>query len=152
MVDKFIIQLEAQLADRAVTIELSDDARKWLIEHGYDQSMGARPMARIIQQVIKTPLADELLFGRLKNGGTVRVIVREEEGEKKIGFVFPEGPVLPRPDKEVVESTKKRVRPEPEVRRARAKGLGKAAPSGDKDEPPKGKGGGRTVPKVPLKN
>ena len=152
VVDKFIIQLEAQLADRAVTIELSDDARKWLIEHGYDQSMGARPMARIIQQVIKTPLADELLFGRLKNGGTVRVIVREVEGEKKIGFVFPEGPVLPRPDKEVVESTKKRVRAEPEVRAKAKRSKSSDDDRGPEDEGPKGKGGGRTVPKVPLKS
>jgi ATP-dependent Clp protease ATP-binding subunit ClpA len=152
VVDKFIIQLEAQLADRAVTIELSEEARKWLIEHGYDQAMGARPMARIIQQVIKTPLADELLFGRLKNGGTVRVIVRDDEGQKTIGFVFPEGPVLPRPDKEVVESTKKRVRAEPEVR-AKAKRSPKASDDDrPEDDDPKGKGGGRTVPKVPLKS
>ena len=157
VVDKFIMQLEAQLADRAVAIELTDEARKWLIEHGYDQSMGARPMARIIQQSIKTPLADEVLFGRLKNGGTVRVIVIEAEGEKKLGFVFPEGPVLPRPDKEVVESAKKRVRPEPEVRRAKAKRSPKAAGSPEEDDGGKdsGKGGGkggRTVPRVPLKS
>ena len=152
VVDKFIMQLEAQLADRAVTIELTDDARQWLIEHGYDQAMGARPMSRIIQQTIKTPLADEVLFGRLKNGGTVRVVVREEDGKKTLGFEFPEGPILPRPDKEVVESTKKRVRPEPEVRRAKAKGAGKSAPPPSDPGEPKGKGGGRTVPKVPLKN
>jgi len=151
VVDKFIMQLEAQLADRAVSIELSDEARNWLIEHGYDQAMGARPMARIIQQVIKTPLADELLFGRLKNGGTVRVIVREDDGKKVIGFVFPEGPVLPRPDKEVVESTKKRVRAEPEVR-AKAKRPPKSSDDRPEDDGPKGKGGGRTVPKVPLKS
>ena len=152
VVDKFIIQLEAQLADRAVTIELTEEARLWLIEHGYDQSMGARPMARIIQQTIKTPLADEVLFGRLKTGGTVRVVVREEDDKKTLGFEFPEGPVLPRPDKEVVESTKKKVRPEPEVRRAKAKSAGKPAgpASGEGDNKPKG--GGRTVPKVPLKN
>jgi ATP-dependent Clp protease ATP-binding subunit ClpA len=109
-------------------------------------------MARIIQQTIKTPLADEVLFGRLKTGGTVRVVVREEDDKKTLGFEFPEGPVLPRPDKEVVESTKKKVRPEPEVRRAKAKSAGKPAgpASGEGDNKPKG--GGRTVPKVPLKN
>ncbi len=86
--------------------------------------MGARPMARVIQQTIKTPLADEVLFGRLKNGGTVRVVVTtDEDGVKKLGFVFPEGPVLPRPDKEIVEAGKKRVRSEPEVRRAKARKL-----------------------------
>ena len=75
VVDKFIMQLEAQLADRNVTIELTDEARGWLVEHGYDEAMGARPMSRVIHQHIKTPLADEVLFGRLKNGGAVRVVV-----------------------------------------------------------------------------
>ncbi|HWG05186.1 MAG TPA: AAA family ATPase, partial [Beijerinckiaceae bacterium] len=119
VVDKFIMQLDSQLAERNVSIELSDEARAWLIENGYDEAMGARPMARVIQQHIKTPLADEVLFGRLKNGGTVRVVVTtDEDGVKKLGFVFPEGPVLPRPDRELVAATKKRIRPEPEVRRA----------------------------------
>ena len=78
-------------------------------------------MARVIQQAIKTPLADEVLFGRLKNGGTVRVVLTADEaGVKKLGFVFPEGPVLPRPERDIVEASKKRVRPEPEVRRARS--------------------------------
>src|SRR5580704_12600351 len=66
VVDKFILQLEAQLAD---------EARSWLVKNGYDETMGARPMARVIQSEIKTPLADEVLFGRLKNGGVVRVVV-----------------------------------------------------------------------------
>ncbi len=82
VVDKFIMQLEAQLADRNVTIELTDEARAWLVEHGYDEQMGARPMARVIQQTIKTPLADEVLFGRLKNGGTVRVMVVTGRGRR----------------------------------------------------------------------
>src|SRR5579875_2516691 len=123
VVDKFIMQLEAQLADRNVTIELTDDARSWLVENGYDEQMGARPMARVIQQSIKTPLADEVLFGRLKNGGTVRVVVTSEDGVKKLGFVYPEGPVLPRPERDIVEASKKRVRPEPEVRRAKSRRL-----------------------------
>jgi ATP-dependent Clp protease ATP-binding subunit ClpA len=124
VVDKFIMQLDAQLAERNVTIELTDEARSWLTENGYDEQMGARPMARVIQQTIKTPLADEVLFGRLKNGGTVRVVVTtEEDGSKKLGFVFPEGPVLPRLERDIVEAGKKRVRPEPEVRRARARRL-----------------------------
>ncbi len=124
VVDKFIMQLDAQLADRNVTIELTDEARNWLVENGYDEQMGARPMARVIQQTIKTPLADEVLFGRLKNGGTVRVVVTtEEDGGKKLGFVYPEGPVLPRLERDIVEAGKKRVRAEPEVRRARARRL-----------------------------
>ncbi|MFZ1078325.1 MAG: ATP-dependent Clp protease ATP-binding subunit ClpA, partial [Methylovirgula sp.] len=109
VVDKFIMQLDAQLADRNVTIELTDEARSWLVENGYDEQMGARPMARVIQQTIKTPLADEVLFGRLKNGGAVRVVVTtEEDGSKKLGFVFPEGPVLPRLERDIVEAGKKR--------------------------------------------
>ncbi len=132
VVDKFIMQLDAQLAERNVTIELTDEARNWLVEHGYDEQMGARPMARIIQQTIKTPLADEVLFGRLKNGGNVRVVViAAEDGSKTLGFVFPEGPVLPRPEKDIVEASKKRVRPEPEVRRAKAR---KAKTTDDDDD------------------
>jgi ATP-dependent Clp protease ATP-binding subunit ClpA len=129
------MQLEAQLADRNVAIELTDEARKWLVEHGYDEQMGARPMARVIQQAIKTPLADEVLFGRLKNGGTVRVVVTaNEDGAKKLGFVYPEGPVLPRPERDIVEASKKRVRPEPEVRRARSL-RHRSEDGGDDDEP-----------------
>ena len=96
VVDKFILQLEAQLADRNVVIELTDEARSWLVSNGYDESMGARPMARVIQTQIKTPLADEVLFGKLKNGGVVKVVVKADEtGEKKLGFVYPEGPAAP---------------------------------------------------------
>ncbi len=82
VVDKFIIQLEAQLADRNVTIELSQDARALLAELGYDVAMGARPMGRIIQEKIKKPLSEELLFGELIDGGAVHISVSEGE------FVF----------------------------------------------------------------
>ncbi len=134
VVDKFIMQLEAQLADRNVTIELTDEARRWLVENGYDEAMGARPMARVIQTHIKTPLADEVLFGRLKNGGTVRVMVTTgEDGTKKLGFVYPEGPVLPRPERDIVEAGKKRVRAEPEVRRAKARKM-KEGDGGPEDD------------------
>src|SRR5690606_4814424 len=78
VVEKFIFQLEAQLADRGVTIELSEDATKWLAERGYDDKFGARPLARVIQEHIKKPLADELLFGKLEHGGTVKVLVTGE--------------------------------------------------------------------------
>jgi ATP-dependent Clp protease ATP-binding subunit ClpA len=73
VVDKLIVELEAQLDKNNVTIELDPDARKWIAETGYDASMGARPMARIIQEHIKRPLAEELLFGSLKDGGHVRI-------------------------------------------------------------------------------
>ncbi|MCW2282978.1 ATP-dependent Clp protease ATP-binding subunit ClpA [Rhodoblastus acidophilus] len=118
VVDKFVMQLEAQLADRHVQIELSDDARSWLVERGYDEAMGARPMARVIQTHIKTPLADEVLFGRLKHGGTVRVVVSGEGVDAELAFVYPDGPVLPRPDKEI------------EAKKAQKKGKG--APEAEK--------------------
>jgi len=79
VVDKFIIELESQLDDRKVTIEVDRDARKWLARHGYDPTMGARPMARLIQEKIKRPLADELLFGKLANGGAVRISLKDED-------------------------------------------------------------------------
>jgi ATP-dependent Clp protease ATP-binding subunit ClpA len=79
VVDKFIFELEAQLQDQQVTIDVDESARLWLAEHGYDPKMGARPMARLIQQHIKKPLAEELLFGKLEQGG--RLQIREEDGE-----------------------------------------------------------------------
>src|SRR6266404_1272658 len=110
VVEKFVLQLEAQLADRDVTIELSEPAKAWLIEHGYDEQMGARPMARVIQEHIKKPLADEVLFGQLKGGGHVRVVLvkdeASEEAKDKIGFEFVEGPVTPKPEK--LPGTRKR--------------------------------------------
>ena len=75
VVQKFIYELEAQLADRQVTIELSPEANQWIAERGYDEKMGARPLARVIQQEVKKPLADEILFGKLKKGGVVQVSV-----------------------------------------------------------------------------
>ena len=77
--NKFIMELEQQLGDKQVTLELDDDAVKWLAEKGYDSAMGARPMARIIQTHIKQPLAEELLFGSLTKGGHVKVTVTEGE-------------------------------------------------------------------------
>ena len=126
VVDKFILQLEAQLADRNVSIELADEARTWLVSHGYDESMGARPMARVIQTQIKTPLADEVLFGRLKNGGVVRVVViADDNGEKKLGFVYPDGPAQPRLEREVVVAN----------RRGKTKRKSDAASDPDDDAP-----------------
>ena len=75
VVDKFVMQLEAQLADRQVSIELSDAARDFLAKRGFDPLNGARPLARVIQEHIKKPLAEELLFGKLEKGGVVRVDV-----------------------------------------------------------------------------
>jgi ATP-dependent Clp protease ATP-binding subunit ClpA len=77
VVDKFILQLELQLADRGVHIDLDEDARAWLTERGYDKLYGARPMSRLVQEKIKQPLAEELLFGKLVNGGEVKVRVKD---------------------------------------------------------------------------
>ena len=77
VVQKFVLQLEAQLADRHVTIELSDDAADWLAKNGFDELYGARPLARVIQESIKKPLADDLLFGKLIRGGHVKVVLRD---------------------------------------------------------------------------
>jgi len=79
VVDKFIMQLEEQLVDRNVVIELSPAARKWLVERGYDQNFGARPLGRVIQEHIKKPLAEELLFGKLAKGGVVKVDVKDDK-------------------------------------------------------------------------
>jgi ATP-dependent Clp protease ATP-binding subunit ClpA len=83
VVDKLVVELEAKLGNSAVTLELDDDARQWIAERGYDPKMGARPMARIIQEYIKRPLAEELLFGKLEGGGHVRITVGED-GDLKL--------------------------------------------------------------------
>jgi ATP-dependent Clp protease ATP-binding subunit ClpA len=77
IVDKFLIELEEQLSTKHVTLMVETPARAWLIEHGYDVTMGARPMARLIQDQIKKPLADELLFGKLVDGGHVVLSIRD---------------------------------------------------------------------------
>src|SRR6478736_2848559 len=128
VVEKFVLQLEAQLADRDVTIELTDEAAKWLIANGYDELMGARPMARVIQEHIKKPLADEVLFGHLKAGGHVRVIVdKDEQDRDKLGFQFLDGPVTPKPEK-----------------------LPAPKPKAKRRSPPRPKPKRGSVPKVPL--
>ena len=82
--EKFILQLEAQLMDRNVTFELSSDAAEWLGVRGYDEKMGARPLARVIQEEIKKPLADELIFGKLSKGGIVKVTLKEDRIDLQI--------------------------------------------------------------------
>jgi ATP-dependent Clp protease ATP-binding subunit ClpA len=143
VVDKFVLQLEAQLADRDVTIELTEEARAWLIAHGYDEQMGARPMARVIQEHIKKPLADDVLFGRLKSGGHVRVVVvRDESGDEKIGFEYPDGPVTPKPEKLPLAR-----KPKPRRRSATARKMKFSGPKGGGDDGPPHRG---SVPTVPL--
>jgi ATP-dependent Clp protease ATP-binding subunit ClpA len=79
VVDKFLIELESQLHEKHVTLTATAEARQWLAEHGFDPHMGARPMARLLQDKVKRPLADELLFGKLIDGGRVTVDVRDGE-------------------------------------------------------------------------
>jgi ATP-dependent Clp protease ATP-binding subunit ClpA len=101
VVEKFVLQLEAQLADRQVNIELSTDAADWLARKGYDDAMGARPLARLIQEEVKKPLAEELLFGKLMKGGTVRILLdTKEDADGKLAFTFlgrDEEKALPKP-------------------------------------------------------
>ena len=91
VVEKFVLQLEAQLMDRNVTIELTKPAAEWLADWGYDEKMGARPLGRVIQEHIKKPLAEELLFGKLAKGGIVQVGVKDGKIDLRV-----EGPGQPR--------------------------------------------------------
>ncbi|MBF0869346.1 ATP-dependent Clp protease ATP-binding subunit ClpA [Gluconobacter japonicus] len=96
VVEKFILQLEAQLADRHVTIEISSAAKEWLAEKGYDRLYGARPLGRVIQEHIKKPLAEELLFGRLAKGGAVKIGLKNDA----LDFEIIEGSELKNEDAE----------------------------------------------------
>ena len=109
VVDKFILQLELQLADQNVHIKLDDEARAWLTERGYDRLYGARPMGRLIQEKIKQPLAEELLFGKLVHGGEVAVRIKDTE-----------------PAFEVTPAAPKTVKPKPPKKKAVAKKVTKA--------------------------
>ncbi|EBW0575383.1 ATP-dependent Clp protease ATP-binding subunit ClpA [Salmonella enterica subsp. enterica serovar Newport] len=86
VVDKFIVELQAQLDQKGVSLEVSQEARDWLAEKGYDRAMGARPMARVIQDNLKKPLANELLFGSLVDGGQVTVALDKEKNALTYGF------------------------------------------------------------------
>jgi ATP-dependent Clp protease ATP-binding subunit ClpA len=105
VVQKFIMQLEAQLADRHVTIETTDEAADWLAKNGFDELYGARPLGRVIQENIKKPLADEILFGKLVKGGHVKVVLRDGklafdiEGETR----EPGAPIIENPAEDAVE-------------------------------------------------
>jgi ATP-dependent Clp protease ATP-binding subunit ClpA len=100
VVDKMVKELEGQLAEKKVKIELSAEGRQWLAEHGFDRKMGARPMARLIQNEVKKPLAEKILFGELHDGGTVRVEV-EPGGEKLMLVVTAAAPPPPPPKRKI---------------------------------------------------
>jgi ATP-dependent Clp protease ATP-binding subunit ClpA len=147
VVQKFVMQLEAQLSERGVTFDLSADAIAWLADKGYDERMGARPLGRVIQEHIKKPLADEVLFGKLKKGGTVRVTVEKKEtGETglKLESLADEAPVKPKKE-EPEETTKPR---KAVAKKPAAKKLVAQKPEA------KGKDGGKRslVPQLPRKN
>jgi ATP-dependent Clp protease ATP-binding subunit ClpA len=141
VVEKFIFQLEAQLADRGVMIELSEEAAKWLAEKGYDEKFGARPLARVIQEHIKRPLADELLFGKLLNGGTVKVLVTGEGDERALGFEYlAADPKRAKPKSEddededtpqavLVDAAPRKALPSPKDKKERSAKSGGAVPS-----------------------
>ena len=96
VVEKFVLQLEAQLIDRGVTFELTPEATAWLSERGYDSRFGARPLARVIQEHIKKPLADQILFGELKKGGLVKVDIDPADADRLDFHITPGDRLLPR--------------------------------------------------------
>ncbi|HEV2899064.1 MAG TPA: ATP-dependent Clp protease ATP-binding subunit ClpA [Pseudaminobacter sp.] len=144
VVQKFVMQLEAQLSERGVTFDLSPEAISWLADKGYDERMGARPLGRVIQEHIKKPLAEEVLFGKLKKGGTVRVTVEtKESGETglKLESLADELPVKPKKEEP------KKVPAKKPARRA-------AKPAAQKSRPAaNGKDGSKRslVPQLPRK-
>jgi ATP-dependent Clp protease ATP-binding subunit ClpA len=147
VVQKFVMQLEAQLAERGVTFDLTPEAVEWLADKGYDERMGARPLGRVIQEQIKKPLADEVLFGKLRKGGTVRVTVEKKEtGEPglKLEALADEAPI--RPKKEVVEKpvAKRKAKPR---KPAAKKTVAQKPASGGKDA-----GKRSLVPQLPRKS
>ncbi len=160
VVQKFVMQLETQLAERNVTFDLQPEAISWLADKGYDEKMGARPLARVIQENIKKKLADEFLFGKLKKGGVVRVSVGiKEDGSKGLILdAVPETAPI-KPKAEIAERPAKQAKPRKaketvaaEAAPAKAKSSKKAAEvkaEEPKDEPPRKSSG--AVPKVPRK-
>ncbi len=162
VVQKFVMQLETQLSERNVTFDLHQDAVAWLADKGYDERMGARPLARVIQEHIKKPLANEILFGKLRKGGVVHVRVGKlEDGQE--GLVLecvPEAvPVKPKREAEVEKASgevKARMKkPRPGKKTSGGKGDAKAQPMEDADvtaleQPPKASPRkGSIVPRVP---
>ncbi len=148
VVQKFVIQLEAQLADRGVTFDLQQEAIAWLAEKGYDDRMGARPLGRVIQEHIKKPLADEVLFGRLKKGGTVRVSVAEKpDGSKGLVLDYIADEVVVKPKKEIPVDKKPVAKKKPAPKKPLEKaGADVSTTRNVASLPPKA-----SVPKVPRK-
>ena len=148
VVQKFVMQLEAQLSERGVTFELSDEALEWIAKKGYDDSMGARPLGRVIQEHVKKPLADEVLFGKLMKGGTVKVTVETlPNGERGLALEAIE-------DVKPKKKPRKKPKAEPEVLAEEAEAEADDVADDDEggDPPTEPKKRGPAVPKVSLKN
>lgn len=158
VVQKFVMQLESQLSERNVTFDLHEDAIAWLAERGYDEKMGARPLSRVIQEYIKKPLANEILFGKLKKGGVVTVTVGKKD-DGKDGLVLeshPEtAPVKPKPEAELKAAKAAKTKVKAASKTAKAEQA--EAEVLVVDEPEKAKSETKaprkanTVPKVPKK-
>ncbi|MEN0116676.1 MAG: ATP-dependent Clp protease ATP-binding subunit ClpA [Agrobacterium cavarae] len=153
VVQKFVMQLETQLSERNVTFDLHDDAVAWLAEKGYDEKMGARPLGRVIQEHIKKPLANEILFGKLKKGGVVSVSLdKKEDGTDGLKLdVLPEtAPVKPKPEAEL-KAAKSPGKSKAKTSKAEEQAEVLVAETDKKDEDAKPRRKGNTVPKVPKK-
>ncbi|MEJ1120691.1 ATP-dependent Clp protease ATP-binding subunit ClpA [Phyllobacterium sp. CCNWLW109] len=149
VVQKFVIQLEAQLADRGVTFDLQQEAIAWLADKGYDDRMGARPLGRVIQEYIKKPLADEVLFGKLKKGGTVKVSVAEKpDGSRGLVLDYIADEVVVKPKKEMPVEKKPLARKKPAPKKPVLEKASADAVSGERSTPVPPKA---SVPKVPRK-
>ncbi|MCB1382416.1 MAG: AAA family ATPase, partial [Notoacmeibacter sp.] len=137
VVQKFVMQLEAQLSERGVTFDLTPEAIEWLATKGYDERMGARPLGRVIQEHIKKPLAEEVLFGKLKKGGTVRVsVITKDDGSTglKLDSLAEDAPVKPKKEEpEALPAPLKKAKP---AKAAKPAAKGKPAPKGSGDEAP----------------
>jgi ATP-dependent Clp protease ATP-binding subunit ClpA len=144
VVQKFVMQLEAQLAERGVTFDLQPEAIAWLADKGYDERMGARPLGRVIQEHIKKPLADEVLFGKLRKGGTVRVTTEvKESGETglKLEAIAGDVPVKPKKEDPEAEAAPKPKKAPAKKAAAKAKPAAKPAADGKRS----------LVPQLPRK-
>ncbi|MBX3531000.1 MAG: ATP-dependent Clp protease ATP-binding subunit ClpA [Rhizobiaceae bacterium] len=132
VVQKFVMQLEAQLSERGVTFDLAPEAIAWLADKGYDERMGARPLGRVIQEHIKKPLADEVLFGKLRKGGTVRVTTEvKESGDTGLKLEAIAGDVPVKPKKEDPEAEARAKPKKTTSKKAPAKAKAAAKPAGD---------------------
>lgn len=150
VVQKFVMQLEAQLSERNVTFDLSEPAIAWLATKGYDEKMGARPLSRVIQEHIKKPLANEILFGKLKKGGVVKVGVKKDEaGDEVLDLeaLSEVAPVTPKPEAEVATAKLAKAKRKPSPKAAAVEDDGEVAVIDAAPAPSKRS----AVPKVPKK-